>query len=490
MGIIQRQGIKNFITTYSGFFIGFINLMILQPRFLSPEELGLTRILYSFSLLLAMFVPMGIGNATTRYFPMFRDQQSRHHGYFGFMILFIITGFLIASSLLYAVKGFILEQYSDESPLFAEYFHFVFPFILILALISTLNIYSYALLKSTVPAFLNDVVTRIMVMILVTIYFLRWIDLDQFILLFVGIYLIQLVLLIIYIWYEDKPGLSIDWLYFKKKGFRQFFSYGIILWFAAVASLGLKELGTIVLGKFMKLDYVAIYTIAAFIPTLIEAPLTALEKIATPKVSYAWNANNRTELLEIYEKSTHYMLLLGGLLFLGINVNINELLSFLPEAYQNVEKVVFIISIAALINMATGLNAALLFYSDKYRYGAFTLIALVIISFVLQIIFIPWLGLIGAAIATAISGVVYNIMNFMYVYRLFGFQPIRARTIKSLLLITVLFLIMCMIPAVDNVYLSIIIKSILILLVYGGLIVKMHLLDEFKQYIPFHKKNK
>jgi hypothetical protein len=59
MGVIKRQGIKNTIATYIGFVIGFVNLIIIQPNFLSKEELGLTRVLYSFALLVAMFVPMG-----------------------------------------------------------------------------------------------------------------------------------------------------------------------------------------------------------------------------------------------------------------------------------------------------------------------------------------------------------------------------------------------------------------------------------------------
>ena len=71
MGVIKRQGIKNTIATYIGFVIGFVNLIVIQPHLLTKEELGLTRILYSFSLLIAMFVPLGIGNATTRFFPMF-----------------------------------------------------------------------------------------------------------------------------------------------------------------------------------------------------------------------------------------------------------------------------------------------------------------------------------------------------------------------------------------------------------------------------------
>ncbi|HNT80073.1 MAG TPA: polysaccharide biosynthesis C-terminal domain-containing protein, partial [Bacteroidia bacterium] len=338
------------------------------------------------------------------------------------------------------------------------------------------------------PAFLNDVFTRLSVMALVTIYFLKWISLDQFIMLFVGVYLLQLIILYLYIRYEDKPGFTIDWSYFREKGFRQFFSYGIILWFAAVASLGLKELGTIVLGSFMKLDYVAIYTIAAFIPTLIEAPLAALEKIAAPKVSYAWNENNRNELIQIYEKSTHYMLLIGGLLFLGINLNITELLQLLPEAYRNVESIVLIISGSSLINMATGLNAAILFYSDKYRYGAFTLIALVVIAFILQILFIPFWGLEGAAWATAISGIVYNAMNFFYVYKLFDLQPIRLRTIKAFSIIIVLYILLQYFPSIEHTFLSLALKSIVILVLYVGAIYSLKLLEEFKHYLFIFKR--
>ncbi|MFM7217522.1 MAG: polysaccharide biosynthesis protein, partial [Bacteroidota bacterium] len=96
MGVIKRQGIKNTISGYLGILMGFVNLIIIQPHFLTKEELGLTRILYSFSVLVAMFVPLGIGNATVKYFPLFRDAQRKHHGYFGFMLLFPLIGFLLA----------------------------------------------------------------------------------------------------------------------------------------------------------------------------------------------------------------------------------------------------------------------------------------------------------------------------------------------------------------------------------------------------------
>ena len=99
MGVIKRQGIKNTITGYIGILIGFVNLIVIQPHFLTKEELGLTRILYSFSLLVAMFVPLGIGNATIKYFPQFKDPAKKHHGFFSMhsSLFFLFTAIQITN---------------------------------------------------------------------------------------------------------------------------------------------------------------------------------------------------------------------------------------------------------------------------------------------------------------------------------------------------------------------------------------------------------
>ena len=104
MGVIKRQGIKNTIAVYIGLAIGFLNLIVIQPYFLTKEELGLTRLLYSFSLVVAMFVPLGIGNATTRFFPVFKNIDKKHHGYFGFMLLFPLIGFALTSLVIFLLK--------------------------------------------------------------------------------------------------------------------------------------------------------------------------------------------------------------------------------------------------------------------------------------------------------------------------------------------------------------------------------------------------
>jgi len=483
MGVIKRQSIKNMITGYLGMAIGFVNLTLIQTHFLTKEELGLTRLLYSFSLLVALFVPMGISNATIKYFPVFKDPDRKHHGFFGFMNLFPLVGFLVAGVTLWITKDFILNQYRTESPLFLEYFDYVFPLIFFISFISVLGTYCNVNFKTTIPSFLNDVVVRILTIILISIYFLKWLSLDQLIFCFTGIYAFQMCVLFAYIFIFDRPGFKIDWKMIREKKMKDVIQYGMILWFAGIAALGLKYFDTIMLAKFMPLAFVGIYTVASFIPTVIDAPINALERIAGPKIAFAWASNDQEQIREIYKKSSLYLFLMGGFLFLVINLNIHTMLTFLPDGYQQGEWVVLIISFGTLYNMATGLNSPVLFNSDKYRYGALFLIILAIVVFVLQMILIPMFGIAGAALATSLAAFVYNSLTLISVWKFFSLQPFDNKNIKVLFSVGIGFVCIYWLPHLDLRILDIAFRTFLIGLIYGGLIFYLKIVPEFHKYL-------
>ena len=97
---IRKQGIRNAIITYIGVLIGFVSLMFIQPKFLTPEELGLTRILLAAASLIATLLPLGVSSVTTKYFPYFRNAEKKHHGYFGLMLIFPLVGTALCGILL------------------------------------------------------------------------------------------------------------------------------------------------------------------------------------------------------------------------------------------------------------------------------------------------------------------------------------------------------------------------------------------------------
>jgi len=488
MGVIKRQGIKNTIATYIGIAIGFVNLIIIQPQFLTKEELGLTRVLYSFALLVAMFVPLGIGNATVRFFPRFKNIDNRHHGFFGFMLLFPLIGFALAALALFLAKDFIMGRYAAESPLFNEFFYYVFPLTFFVSVISVLSIYCSSNFKSTIPTYINDIVVRFLSIGVVSMYFVKWLTLDEFIQAFVGIYAIQMIGLLIYIFYFDRPGFKIDWPFFREQKFVQLIRYGLLLWFASVASIGLKFFDAIMIGQYMPLAFVGIYTVAAFIPTIIEAPLNAFDRIASSKIAFAWKENNLEEINSIYQKSSLYMFMIGGFLFLNVNINIYDLFTLLPEGYDQGAPLVIILSVASLFNMATGLNAAVLFNSDKYKLGAVFLIALAFVVLILQVMLIPILGMVGAATATALASFFYNGLLYWYVKKHFNLQPFQKENKVLLLLIIVLFGLGYILPSTGTPLLNIIYKVTLISIIYIAFVYFKNLTPEAFDWIKKKKK--
>lgn len=486
MGIVQRQGILNSIITYAGIVIGFVSLLIVQPQYLTKEEIGLTRILFSFSALIATFMPFGMNSITLKYFPYFRNRDKGHYGFFGFMILVPLAGFLIVAIVIWSLKGFIVSQYIDQSKLFTDYFFYVFPMTFFLAFISVLNAYSYSLFKTSFPTLLNDILVRIVSILLFTIYHIKIIDRDQFVFLFISIYGLQLIILLIYIFVIDKPKIKVDVVFLKEQNPKAMFTYGLLLSLAALSSLGLKYLDVVMLGKFVPLSLVGIYAISAFIPTVIEAPLSALEKISLTAIAQARSKNNMEDIREIYFKSSKYLLLIGGLLFLGVNLNIDSLYKLMPDKDFALGKyVVLIISIGTLINMATGTNDSIIYTSEKYVYGTYMLFVLFVMAIINNLIFIPRYGIVGAALATALSALIYNSMKFIFIWRSFHLQPFDKNTLLILCNIIFCWFIIYFVPHIENAVVDIIIRSVITTFIFGIATYFLKIVPEFHKYLFF-----
>lgn len=481
MGIIQRQSIINSIISYTGIILGALNIIVFQPWFLTKEEIGLTRILFSFSALIATFVPLGVNSILLKYFPKFRNREKKHYGIFGFAVGLALLGFLIASIALVVFKSFITNQYNQQSPLFNEYYNYIFPLTLFLALSSVFFSYCTSLFKTNVPVFLNDIFTRVLSIVLFAIYFLKWITLPQFIFLYTFSFGIVTLSFLLYILKIDRPSLKLDFSYFKQQNPRQILFYGLLLSFTSLSSLGLKYIDIVMLGKYLTLEFVGIYSIAVFIPTVIEAPMGALDKIGVASISEAWKRNDMNEVRKIYFRSSRYLLLIGGLLFLCVNLNVHSLFMLFPDkGFSAGEGVVLIISIGTLINMATGINDAIIYTSDKYIYGAVMLFILFAIAIINNYIFIPLWGMNGAAFATAFSATVFNSMKYIFLWKKYHLQPFDFKTLLIVFTIAICFLFGYFIPECGHPILQIIYKSILIGIVFLALVKLFKIVPELE----------
>lgn len=468
MGVIKRQGIKNTIITYIGIIIGAVNILFIQPKLLSEEELGLTRLLYEFAYLIGLAVPLGLPNIIVKYFPFFKDKENKHNGFAGFVLLVFFIGFAISAALLLIFKPGITNYYVEDASLFVNYFLFIIPFTFIVSAITITTAYCQALFKSTIPSFLNDICLRLGTMLITILYFNKFISFDQYVYCFIGLYAIELLIIVGYILLVDKISFIPSKALFQQHSSRQMLRFGLLLCLASFASIALRKVDAIFLGT-ADLKLVAVYTTAIFIASFIEVPLGALERISHTKIADSFAKNNLIEIEKIYKDSVKYLLLIGGFLFIGINTCTKYVyeIAQLPESYLNCIDVVYIVGLGALINISTGVNSAIMFYSKHYVLGTILLVITLVITIFLNIFLIPLFGIYGAAIASVAASLIYNLIKFVFIYRKFKFQPYTLRSLTILVIIIVCTIIGYFFPEIsNNSFVNLLVKGAVVATIY------------------------
>ena len=114
-------------------------------------------------------------------------------------------------------------------------------------------------------------------------------------------------------------------------------------------------------------------------------------------------------------------------MFLGIWVNIDNILEILGDDYLEAKWVIFFIGLSFLIDMGTGAKNLVISLSKQYRMMLIFVSLLIVLVIVSNYIFIPIWGIQGAAIASAISMFITNLVKYLFIYRKYGFQPFNYR---------------------------------------------------------------
>ncbi|MFN5929976.1 MAG: hypothetical protein ACK42F_00200, partial [Sphingobacteriales bacterium] len=135
MGIVRKQSILSSIFTYIGFAIGAVNILFLFPKYFTPEEVGLTRILLDVALLFSTICSLGAVPLILKFYPFYKryvpnNQIDLPVFSFGLGLLGILAFILLLPEL----KPWIIRKFGSRSPLFVDYFDLLYPFTITLTL--------------------------------------------------------------------------------------------------------------------------------------------------------------------------------------------------------------------------------------------------------------------------------------------------------------------------------------------------------------------
>ena len=93
MGIVAKQTLSNSAILFFGALLGAINVMLLYPLILPDQEIGLTRILISFTVLFSQLASLGGGAMLMKFIPVYNNGRGSYKGAANFIFLIGVFGF-------------------------------------------------------------------------------------------------------------------------------------------------------------------------------------------------------------------------------------------------------------------------------------------------------------------------------------------------------------------------------------------------------------
>ena len=165
-------------------------------------------------------------------------------------------------------------------------------------------------------------------------------------------------------------------------------------------------------------------------------------------------------------------------------MNIDDILLLVPEKYQGIQYVFFFIGLAKLFNVSCGISGGVLLTSNKYRYDLYINLLLIGLTLFTNMIFIPIYGIEGAALATAISIVIHNLVKWYLLKKWFGFQPFTYRFLLGVIISLITLFITSLISFdFEMLIVRIILKSIFILFSYSLMIISLRVSPEINKFV-------
>lgn len=479
MGIIIRQSIQNTVISYIGIGLGFVSTILLFPNILDTDQFGLTRLLLSVGLMCVQVSHLGMKNVIIRYFPYYQHSDKSRHRLLTLTLGVPFAGFILFTILLFLFQDTLTAYYSDDSDLFAEYVLYLIPLVFAILFFEVLNSYVRAMKDSVTGSFVNEIVVRILIISLLGFYFFDLLTFREFMILFVGTYCIQPIVMVIYLAQKKRLGFSLPFQSETKKLYKGMSVYGFYSVLGGLATLMVGNIDILMLGAMIDYSSAAIYAIAFYMGTVIAVPQRSINKIAAPLIADFFKSKKYGDIEVLYRRTAINQLIAGSLLYVGIWANLHNVIDLLPGEYAGIYWVVVILGLAKLFDMATGINGHLIINSKHFRFDLYTNILLAVLTVITNYILIPMYGLEGAAAATALSIFIYNFVKFIFVWIKFGMQPFQMNAVWVILIAGVCLLIAEQIPYMINFFVDVTVRSLIILLLFITPVYLFRLSDDF-----------
>jgi O-antigen/teichoic acid export membrane protein len=489
MGIIARQGIKRSFLIIAGNLIGAFSVVFIYP--LAKDAYGYAQYLLSFATLLGVFLSFGTSSLVVRFFPDLKEKFEKE--FLTIIFIFAIPTFAFLTLLIAFFKNdfmSFLSKLNFDTDIISSNYTIIYLLSIVLVVISILVLQASNYRRIVIPYAINDLTFKVFLPVVIYTYFIGYFALNGISISLFVFYFLSGVAIAVYL--KSLGGLNL--------GAVSFFDIPVATrknMFGYMSFSGLNILGEILttnidrvmIPLLLSISSNGIYSIFLFMSNSVLIPFSSLYPIASPVISESMHKNDFENVADISKKTSLNGFIAGFLIFLLIWINIRDIVGAMHSKDELLPfiNVFLLLGLAKLIYILAGVNTYILIYSKFYKYNLLFVLSLAGMNVVFNYFFINLYGISGAALATLLSVLIYNSTKALFIQLKFKINPFSVYTIPMVLIGTAVYLMAFYLPATSYTLLNIAYKSLLVSMVYYGLIkvagIKAELITKSEKFV-------
>ncbi|MGB9696146.1 MAG: polysaccharide biosynthesis C-terminal domain-containing protein [Ignavibacteria bacterium] len=488
MGIVRRQALANSFFSYLGVIIGYLNLILLFPTFFSAEQYGLINLMIGLSTIYSYLSAVGLVTSITKYFPFFKSGDRFHNGFVTLVFLIASLGFLAVTVLYLILRPGIIEAYAEKSPMFLDYYFVVIPISFFALVFSIFESFARAIYKTSFATFAKEVGIRVLTTVSIVLYIIHWLDFKDFVLSYIVIYGLNAVMLVIYVFLSREYKFSLNLKYIDRSKLKELLKFGGFVLISSVTMIVTEKVSILIIGSMVGLAVVGAYSMYFYIASVIYVPMRAMSRISVPIIAASFKEKDYKTINDIYQRTSIIQLVIGILIYVGVIINRHNLFYFLKQpAYIENFGIFYFVGLAVLIDIMVGLNSEIITNSEKYKFDSLFNFVLLIVSIISNLLLIPLVGGLGAAIATAISFFTFNYLKWRFIVHNFDMQPLTIKQIYSIAAGLLTLFLGEILPPVKNVFIDIAYRSVSVSIFYFLIIILLKVSADINERVVVYK---
>ena len=479
MGIIAKQSFYNSVSIALAFLLGAVNTVYLYPSHMGSALQGLVVALLALSNLVQPFISFGVQYAVIKFYSSCETKEEKDK-LLSFSLILPLVVFILLLIITFFFHHQITDFIASENQEMGKYAYLILAVAFSTALFEVFYNWLRIQLYSVFGNFLKEFFPRALIFTLLMIYAFGGIDLDGFIMALILGYYIRLFLVVVYSLIKYTPKFS----FALPLEFKSILRYSLLIFMSGTAASLILDIDKSMISNILTVENVAYYSVAIFIAAVIEFPGRAMFQIISPLVAKALNDDDTPTLIKLLKKSANNLLLVSGLLFLLINLNLNDFYAWVNLGdYTVALEVVLIVSMGKLFSMSLGCLNNIITNSKYYVYVFWFSTISAVLAVVLNLYLIQWYGIIGAAYATLMVIVLINFLKILLVQLRFKINPYSNKTFLSLGIVLLLYLTISEMSFDYAPFVALVLRSTLITVAFSLLAYLLRLTDDVQQFL-------